>query len=527
MKLRSVYISSFGNLKDFSLSLNDGLNTVKEENGWGKSTLATFIKCAFYGINDGSRSVTDNERKKYRPWNSTEKFGGNLVFCLGDKTYRIERYFGNKQSEDTVRLFDDETGREFADNKNLGERLFEMDEDGFFSTTYLSQKDLEIKSNSSLTAKFNSDGESDAEKSFEKALSAVETKKKRYKADRGNSGIIADLTADLYRKDDEIDSAKESAVLVSNLKTRLAELEERETELKAESGRLAGLLKESGRAEALRLKRDNLNAYSEELKETVDKEKSYNSVLCGHDVADADLSACGTGITELRALTLKKAEIESRIAAKPAVKENKTAVITFLPFIISALVVCLGIAFLFAVSVVAGACIFALGVLVAGIYAPLFIKAKKKRVGLTDTNGSSEENELKAVSIKIDEYTKGLENFFSRFNAGEGSFDLKLERIVSAALGRAETRKKAEKLEKKITELSEELEKSSESAEKLDGIKIREEFDRTNGEFNAVTGDISRSKAQISFNEDRAERLSVLREERDGIVCLRSIRTII
>ena len=80
MKLISCYISSFGKLKDFSYSFDSGLNTINQENGWGKSTFATFIKCMFYGINSGKRSISENERIKFKPWNSTERFGGNIVF---------------------------------------------------------------------------------------------------------------------------------------------------------------------------------------------------------------------------------------------------------------------------------------------------------------------------------------------------------------------------------------------------------------------------------------------------------------
>ena len=57
MRLVKCYISSFGKLKNFTYYFSDGLNTIKENNGWGKSTLATFIKAMFYGLNCGKRSV--------------------------------------------------------------------------------------------------------------------------------------------------------------------------------------------------------------------------------------------------------------------------------------------------------------------------------------------------------------------------------------------------------------------------------------------------------------------------------------
>ena len=145
MKLVKCYVSSFGKLKDFTYEFHDGVNTIKQDNGWGKSTLANFIKVMFYGISGNKRSVSENDRIKYRPWNTTEKFGGAVWFVWGDKEYKIERYFGLKESDDSVALFDVATGKAYTNTDNLGKRIFEIDEDGFLSTTYFSQKDFQIK----------------------------------------------------------------------------------------------------------------------------------------------------------------------------------------------------------------------------------------------------------------------------------------------------------------------------------------------------------------------------------------------
>ena len=67
MKLIKCYVSSFGGIKDYTYDFCGGFNEIKQDNGWGKSTLATFIKAMFYGL-DGSnkRSLLENERKKYK-----------------------------------------------------------------------------------------------------------------------------------------------------------------------------------------------------------------------------------------------------------------------------------------------------------------------------------------------------------------------------------------------------------------------------------------------------------------------------
>ena len=141
MKLIKCYVYSFGKLKDFEYDFNQNLNTINQENGWGKSTFTAFIKAMFYGLNDKKRSVAENERVKYKPWNSTEKFGGYVIFDWKDKQFKIERFFGSKESEDTVVLTDTRTGKTFADTKDLGKRIFQIDEEGFLSANKFSGKD--------------------------------------------------------------------------------------------------------------------------------------------------------------------------------------------------------------------------------------------------------------------------------------------------------------------------------------------------------------------------------------------------
>ena len=69
MKLIECYIENFGRLSAFTYRFDAGMNVLCEENGWGKSTFAAFIKAMLYGFTPTrSRSVTQNERQKYLPW---------------------------------------------------------------------------------------------------------------------------------------------------------------------------------------------------------------------------------------------------------------------------------------------------------------------------------------------------------------------------------------------------------------------------------------------------------------------------
>lgn len=80
MKLVRCHIENFGGLSDIDFSFEDGLTVLYQPNGFGKSTLAAFIKAMLYGFpRTAKRSLSENDRKKYLPWQGG-KYGGFLIF---------------------------------------------------------------------------------------------------------------------------------------------------------------------------------------------------------------------------------------------------------------------------------------------------------------------------------------------------------------------------------------------------------------------------------------------------------------
>ena len=199
MKLIRLHIESFGKLQNFSYSFHDGLNTFLEENGWGKSTLAAFIKAMLYGMPASSKqSLDENERKKYTPWQGGA-YGGSLEFSVATGKYRIERFFGAKESGDSFTLYDLATNCEsHRYSSRIGEELFGIDADGFARTVYLSQHAIIAKvDNNSITAKL-SDLLDDVDDigSFDDAIAALDKRRKYYKM-TGERGRIADIEREI------------------------------------------------------------------------------------------------------------------------------------------------------------------------------------------------------------------------------------------------------------------------------------------------------------------------------------------
>lgn len=63
MKLLRCHVENFGILSDFDLTFTEGLNVLCRENGFGKSTLAAFLKAMFYGL--PKTRAKASERKRY------------------------------------------------------------------------------------------------------------------------------------------------------------------------------------------------------------------------------------------------------------------------------------------------------------------------------------------------------------------------------------------------------------------------------------------------------------------------------
>lgn len=154
MKLISCHIENFGKLQDVTVDFDGKLHMIMESNGWGKSTLAAFIKVMFYGFsNEGKKSIAENERKRYRPWQGGV-YGGWLVFETDGRSYQIERTFGAKDKEDTFALYDTVTNTISGDfSSNIGEELFRIDGTSFGRTIYIAQGDCATEATDSISAK--------------------------------------------------------------------------------------------------------------------------------------------------------------------------------------------------------------------------------------------------------------------------------------------------------------------------------------------------------------------------------------
>ena len=209
MKLYTCHVENFGRLHDLDLDFREKLHVVREDNGWGKSTLAAFLLVMFYGFaNEKSRSEITSERRRFAPWQQG-LYGGTVTFSFGDRILRLERVFGSKNAgEDSSAVYDAETNLPvpgFADNP--GEAVFSIDRESFARTVFIAQQDCGTEATSGIQAKIGHlEGEPADLADFHQVQMSLKKMADRLTPDRKTGEIykirqkLAELESDVSRR---------------------------------------------------------------------------------------------------------------------------------------------------------------------------------------------------------------------------------------------------------------------------------------------------------------------------------------
>ncbi len=225
MKLLSCYIENYGKIKKREFDFNTDLTSFCEENGFGKSTLASFIKAMFYGLEPYRSNTKDFcERMHFCPFDGG-KFGGNLTFEAGGKVYKIERFFGEKSDTlDECAVYTG--GKRTAEFGNeIGRAVFGIDAKSFERTAFIGSDEIEISSTTSINAKLNNFIEGD--EGLDNALKILDGKRKEYKKSRAGNDAVTQVKG-------EIENLNYAITNAGNIKAALSAKYEKHSEIREE-----------------------------------------------------------------------------------------------------------------------------------------------------------------------------------------------------------------------------------------------------------------------------------------------------
>ena len=313
MRLISLHIENFGKLQHYDDSFDATLNARLQDNGWGKSTLAVFIKAMLYGLAATTRrSLIENERKRYTPWQGGA-FGGSLDIEVEGREYRIERLFGTKEAEDTLLVTDLATGRE-ADvdwAKEPGARLLGVDSAAYERSTYISQRPDELTESGmdSIHTKLNRlvDATDDLA-NFDSAMLSLEKRRQYYRHLRGEGGAIAEGEAALLALDRAIERTQNAAAAREDMRLRLQHIREQMAENDAQIAlleRKQAQLHRSREAAAIAARLKALRTEESELREQLE----HIRATLGGQVPTEQV------INELQAALREQGEARARMGA--------------------------------------------------------------------------------------------------------------------------------------------------------------------------------------------------------------------
>ncbi len=321
MKFIECYIENFGKLSQFKLDFTEGLNVILRDNGFGKTTFAAFLQAMFYGLDSGRGK--DSDRKKYEPWQGG-KFGGSLIFSVNGKNYRMERFFGKKEKDDTFTLYNEETGLESKDySENIGCEIFGINKESYGKCTYVPQGKIEseLSGAGDINAKLSDLSEADNDMaSFDNAMKELKDLKNKYKR---SSGLIAEKE---FAKSDAEAALKHSESLLETERTIKSELQVKRNFKKELFEKIEKLHKSYAEKE----KAEHYKTLKKDAEEAERKIKEYESEL-KKIPTEAELSAIYNLSEEYKKyITLKKASelSEAEIKALSVADCDERALLT-------------------------------------------------------------------------------------------------------------------------------------------------------------------------------------------------------
>ncbi len=250
MRLIGCHIENFGKLHDETLSFAQDFHVIREPNGWGKSTLAAFLRVMFYGFEgETKRKGTENERKRFEPWQGGV-YGGQLTFEANGKIYTATRIFSDKKANDTFELRDAATNLKSTDfSEALGEELFAINGESFRRTVFLGQNDCVTHATDSINAKIGNitDNLNDLD-CYEKADASLQEVLNNL-TPRRKTGRLSKVNDEVTRLKTEVAQSAALEDAMRDCAAREAEAEERLREKKMQQEELFALSREVSRAQ--------------------------------------------------------------------------------------------------------------------------------------------------------------------------------------------------------------------------------------------------------------------------------------
>ena len=314
MKLISMHVDNFGGLHNYDFHFDEGLNVVLQENGWGKTTMAAFLKAMLYGFDaKRSKDITENERKRYLPWQGGT-FGGSLDFEAEGVHYRIYRTFGETPRFDKVKIVDvDKKVTAKIDPSKIGETLFRLDASAFQRSVFINQNGLSIDgAASSIHTRLNAlVSQANDVAAYDDAIANLTAQIKIYEK-TGARGQIGDITRQLSALEQQRDQVEADLAAQDAARERITQIDillsSVNEDLEKKKARLDAVSGEAKKREASQKLLNDINKQIADLQSRIDTVKES---LGGGIPTQAEMDAVQHQKQVMAALAAQLAELKA------------------------------------------------------------------------------------------------------------------------------------------------------------------------------------------------------------------------
>jgi len=222
MRFQTVYIKSFGVLREREFSLLPGLNVIEGPNECGKTAFSMFLKFVFYGLSGRSADGALSERRRYVNWETGEASGYVLLEWKGHP-YRVERSLqmssrvGQSGEEketyrEACRIIDCKTGSQVMKNRIPGEVFFGLPEEIFQNTVFIGQMSGNAVNGEDISAAIENLLLSGSETvNTQKALKALDDARKMLLHKNGKGGLLYEKQRQRTQAAETLENAKRQA----------------------------------------------------------------------------------------------------------------------------------------------------------------------------------------------------------------------------------------------------------------------------------------------------------------------------
>lgn len=321
MRIKNLRIDSFGKLNGVDIGLDDKITVISGKNEAGKSSVATFIKYMLYGFDSSKKAdVSENQKKKYMPWNGDD-CAGELEFVAADgKSYTAARKT-SARTQNTI--FDADNMPVTSDN--AGDYFFGINENAYKKTAFIGQKETAFTDEGELDSAIrNMVYSADESVDSQKALKKLEDIRKHFLGKAGRSGEILEIDKELALLTEERDKWKDGHKELLSAEYQLGEIQKR---IAINKQKKAELEKEKENLECLEAKNKLLQL--DEARKNVEKgkeafENHYKSMQNGSFVPD--LEFVNLIKTTIDSIENQKKIVDDNEANLVRAKENLEAV---------------------------------------------------------------------------------------------------------------------------------------------------------------------------------------------------------